>query len=204
MRFKFCVYLLACLIVVAFLSGCATYDQRVTMLYQPAADAVGGSGEIYLAPAGLRPENPDSQGVNWVIGNVKYNDWRQSGKVLSTVSPKDMVLDALKSELTNAGYKVMMVNTLPADAGKGIFVTVSNIKIDEESSVIKDQATCNVTVSLDLWKNGVKLKRLDYQSRYSDTALSVDNMTFLQNLLQNAMQNEMKQAVPDIIRQMGK
>ncbi len=203
MKFKNSVYLLACGIIVALLSGCATCDQRVTMLYQPAANAAGGSGEIYLAPAGLRPEASNSEGVSWVIGNVKYDDWRQSGNVLSSVSPNDMVLDALNSEFTHAGYKVMEVNSLPADVGKGIFVSLSNMKIDEESSVIKCQASCNISVSLDLWKNGIKLKKLDYQSKYSDTALSLDNMTFLQTLLQNALQDVMKQAVPDIIRQMG-
>jgi hypothetical protein len=202
MKFKNSVYLLACMIMLALLAGCATYDQSVTMLYHSAADDAGGSGTLYLAPAGLRSSSSDSDKVSWIIGNVQYDDWRQSGNVLSTVSPNEMVLDALNSELTIAGYKVMEVNSLPTDVGKGIVVSLSNIKIDENSSVIKDQASCIVNVSLELWKNGNKLRKLDYQSKFSDQALSVDNMTFLQTVLQNAMQDVMKQAVPDIIRHM--
>ncbi len=203
MKFKNSVYLLACMIMLALLSGCATYDQNVTMLYQPAANAAGGSGEIYLASAGLRPGTSNADSVNWVIGKVQYNDWRQSGDVVSKISPNDMVLDALSSELTLAGYKVMEVNSLPVDVNKGINISLSNIKIDENSSIIKDQATCMVTISLELWKNGSKFKKLDYQSKFSDEAINGNNMTFLQSVLQNAMQDAMKQAVPDIIRQLG-
>jgi hypothetical protein len=194
---------IVCIIMLMILTGCATYDQSVTMLYHPVTNAVGGSGELYLAATGMRPGTANSGNIKWIIGKVKYTDWRQSGDVLSKVSPNDMVLDALTREFTVAGYQVRQVNTLPEDANKGIVISLTDINLDEDSSIIKDEGSCRVTISLELWRSGNKVRKLDYQSKFSDEAIKGRDMLFLQTVLQNALQDVMKQAVPEIIRQMG-
>ncbi len=188
--------------LMALLAGCATYDQSVTMLYHPVANATGGSGELYLTAAGTGPATANPGNIKWIIGKVKYVDWRQSGDVVSRVSPNDMVLDALSRELSIAGYRVRPVNSLPGD-GKGVVVTMTDINVDEDSSIIKDEASCRMSVSFELWKNGNKVRKLDYQSKFSDEAIRGRDMLFLQTVLQNALQDVMKQAVPEIVRQMG-
>ncbi len=203
MKFKNIMYLISAVAIMALFEGCATYDQSVTMLYHPAANAAGGSGELYLAGAGMPPVSENPGNIKWIIGKVTYSDWRQSGDIVSKVSPNDMVLDALNRELAIAGYRVRRVNGLPGDAVKGIVVTMTDINLDEDSSLIKVAGSCRASVSLELWKNGNKVRKLDYQSKFSDEVIKGRDMLFLQTVLQNALQDVMKQAVPEIIRQMG-
>jgi hypothetical protein len=55
---------------------------------------------------------------------------------------------------------------------------------------------------LELWKNGKKFKKLDYEAQKSDFAIK-DRDLLLPNILQNTLQDLMKQAVPDLIKAMG-
>lgn len=203
MNFKNAVCVMVSVVFMGLLAGCATYDQSVTMLYHPVANAAGGSGELYLTATGIQPAMANPNNIKWIIGKVKYSDWRQSGDVASRESPNDMVLDALSRELAVAGFQVRQVSRLPEDAGKGIVVTMTDINLDEDSSIIKDEAACRVSVSLELWRTGNKVRKLDYQSRFSDEAIKGRDMLFLQTVLQNALQDVMKQAVPEIVRQLA-
>ena len=78
----------------------------------------------------------------------------------------------------------------------------ADITLDDDNSIIKDEASCRVNISLELWKHGEMVKKVDYRSKFSDATVNVMEMTFLGTILQNALQNAMKQAVPDIVRQM--
>ncbi len=193
------------LVVASFavlISGCATYDQNVMLIYNPAANAKGGSGELYLTTAGKSSGMEKSGKIKWIIGKATYADWRQSGDVVSNSSPADIVSDALYGELGNAGYSVRRVSSLPGNVSKGIVLTMADITLDDDNSIIKDEASCRVNISLELWKHGEMVKKVDYRSKFSDATVNVMEMTFLGTILQNALQNAMKQAVPDIVRQM--
>ena len=84
---------------------------------------------------------------------------------------------------------------------KGIVITRTDLTLDEESSIIKADGSSRLTTSLELWKNGKKFKKIDYESRYSDLAVR-DRDMLLPNILQNTMQDLMKQAVPDLIKEL--
>lgn len=192
----------ACILFVALLAGCATYDQKVTLLYQPVVNAGGGAGELYLAAAGGRSGTGKAGAVQWIIGKVKNSDGEQVGDIVTTVSPNDMVLDAFSRELKVSGYRVTQVNTLPEDVSKGVVISLIDMNLEEVVSIVKAEGQSRLTVSLELWKNGKIFKKLYYQTGFSDFAIK-DRNTLLPTTLQKALQELMRQAVPEIIKQIG-
>ena len=183
--------------------GCAATEKYVNVLYQPSVYAGGGAGNLYLTAAGARSEPGKTVSAKWKIGKVKDNDGNQTGDIVTTVAPVDLVLDAFNRELTNAGYKIIRVTALPDDVTKVISVDRTEIKMEDVSSIIKDEGTGRLTVSLELWKNGKKFKKLYYESGYSDSAFKGRDL-LLQDILQKALQGIMEKAIPEIIKELGK
>jgi hypothetical protein len=192
----------ACLLFATLIAGCATYDRKVTLLYQPVVNAGGGSGELYLAASGRRAGTGKTGAVQWVIGKVENSDGEQVGNIVTTVSPNDMILDAFSRELKVAGYKVTQVNTLPADVSKGVVISLIDMSLEEVVSIVKADGQSRLTVTLELWRNGKNFKKLYYETRFSDFAIK-DRDLLLPTTLQKTLQELMKQAVPEIIRQIG-
>ncbi len=197
------VYMAAFLLFSAAIGGCATSGKKVTILYQPAVNATGGSGDLYLAGAAVRPETGKPGVIQWVVGKVKDSDGNPVGDIVSPMPPGDLFLDALNRELTNAGYKVARVESLPGGVSKGLAVTMTNVNLEDVSSIIKDEGSGRLSMSLELWKNGKAIKKLYYESGFSDFAIK-DRDLLLPDILQKSLQNLMKQAVPEIIKELGK
>ena len=192
----------ACLIFSAMVAGCASLDQKVTLLYQPVVKGSHGTGEVYLATAKGESWEGKPGTIQWVVGKVKDSRSGREGEILTSIAPGDLVMDALKEELTAAGYSIILVNSLPPEVNRGIVITRTDLNLDEDSSIIKADGSSRLTTSLELWKNGRKFKKIDYESRYSDLALR-DRDLLLPNILQNTMQDLMKQAVPDLVKELG-
>lgn len=188
---------------IATAAGCAMGGKKVTLLYQPVVNATGGSGELYLSAPVSRPDADKTGTVQWVIGKVKNSDGDTVGDIVTPVAPSDLFQDALNRELTNAGYKVIRTGSLPGDVTKGIVVTMTNINLDDVSSIIKDEGTGKLSMSLELWKNGRAFKKLYYESGFSDIAIK-DRDLLLPNILQKALQGLMNRAIPEIIKELGK
>jgi len=182
---------------------CAATEKYVNVLYQPSVYAGGGAGNLYLTAAGARSEPGKTVSTKWIIGKVKNNDGNETGDIVTTVAPGDLVLDAFNRELTNAGYKIIRVTALPDDVTKGISVDRAEIKMESVSSIIKDEGTGRLTVSLELWENGKKFKKLYYESGYSDSAFKGRDL-LLHDILQKALQGIMEKAIPEIIKELGK
>lgn len=192
----------ACLFFSAMIAGCATLDQNVTLLYQPIVKDGHGTGDLYLATAKGESREGKPGAIQWVIGKVKESRSGNEGKVLTSVAPGDLVLDALKQELTAVGYNIMLVSPLPPDVTKGIVITRTDLNLNEVSSIVKADGSSRLTTSLELWKNGKKFKEIDYESKNSDFAIK-DRDLLLPNILQNTLQDLMKQVVPDLVKAMG-
>ena len=86
----------------ALFAGCATTTNPVSVFYSPSTENRGGSGYLFLRV----PSVGKAEKVRWVIGKQKDADGEVIGEVLSANSREDIVADALKRELTAAGYRV--------------------------------------------------------------------------------------------------
>ena len=180
-------------------AGCATTPPPVSILYSPSAVARGGAGVLFLKASNKRPvPTKEDQGIRFVIGKQMDSNGMITGEVLSVNSQEDMMLDALKQELTAAGYSVETGTKMLPGVPKGLDLTAVQVTLSETTSIPKIQAEGTVKVSLDVWKNGVVVKKLSYASKVSDT--SVINRDLLPGeLIEKGLHSVLSQAVPDIV-----
>ena len=139
---------------------------------------------------------PDN--IRWVIGTRKDAYGVVTGEILSARSTEDTVLDALKEELSAAGYRVVLGNVLPAGVPKGLELGSVQVELNETSELSKVEATGKVKLSLSIWKDGVKVRRLDYQASASDVSVFHSNQ-LAKETVEKILVEVMKQAVPDIV-----
>ena len=179
-------------------SGCATMDRRVDILYQPVANVKGGSGDLYVVRA-KQAVAGSAADVQWVLGGVTDSDGEKLGNIVTDMAPEALVFDALTRELTAAGFNVIAVDAMPLAVKKGLQLTGATIKLDDTHSLIKDEVHCAMKMSVQVWQEGKAVTAQEYQTPYADTAVR-DRDTFLTTSLQKSLQLLMSQSTPDIFR----
>jgi len=179
-------------------TGCATATPPVSFLYSPSLEARGGSGDLYLKALSGHPAGSGGTNVRWVIGKEKGPDGSVTSEILSASSAEDMVLDALKRELAAAGYRVKLDSSLPTGVHKGVDLASVQVELEETAGLSRLEATGRIKVSLDVWKNGARVKTLSFESRLSDIAI-IDRERLAGEMVEKGLHAVMNQAVPDIV-----
>ena len=180
-------------------AGCATTPPPVSILYAPSVEARGGEGILFLKVSDKHPApNREDPGIRFVIGKQMDSYGVITGEMLSVNSQENMMFDAMKRELTAAGYRVESGTTMPRGVTKGVDLTAIQVQLDETDSITKIEAEGRVKVSMDIWKNGAVVKKLSYESNVSDT--SVINRDILpREIIEKGLLGVLSQAVPDIV-----
>lgn len=186
------------LITIPWASGCATVDQRADILYQSSANAKGGSGDLYLADA-VRPNTGGATGVQWVLGAIRDKDGEKVGSVVTETAPADTILDAFRQEFKAAGYKVLTAGSLPEGVKKGVVLSAATITLDETRSFFTVDAKCSAKISVEPWRDGKALNKLDYEIVYADSTVT-DRDELPAKTLQKALQLLMSRATPEIVK----
>lgn len=190
----------SCLLVV-MLAGCATSDLQLKPSYQPVGDAKGSGGSLVLASS-LEGTVPGvGERIQWILGEVKDTDGKVKGNVTSPTAPSALVRDALQKELVRAGYAVQVTKTVPQDAAYGLVLAASTLQLDETRSLVKVEADCRVSFSVEIWVKGAKTNTLSFESRFSDFAVR-DREKLHQDVLQKAFASAFKRALPAIVEQL--
>lgn len=184
-----------CLLTLLILGGCATYTRQVVLRYDPISKTRFGGGDLYLVNAELQP--PNSSGA-WAIGTVKNGEGTMIDTLWSGVSPAGLVQSALRRELSQTGYQVIPQKGMPDLADKVVEITDAMVTVDQISKVPQVNATCTISVSLTVMKNGLPVRKLHYEAKGSDLAIK-DRDRLAETMLRTTMQDMMKQAVPDIV-----
>ncbi len=178
------------------LTGCATTDENLNFLYQPTTFGGGGSGGLYLA-RGDKSAAGKGTSVEWVLGDIKNGSGENKGRIISVRSPMDIMTDAFAQEFKAAGYNVLPVNVLPANVPKGIRLENVSIQLDENKGFVKLETTCTIKVTLEPWRNGVAIKKLNYENAYTNSTL-IDKDLFLLKSLQDTMRELMARVVREV------
>ncbi len=192
---------LACgLVLLAFsvLSGCASANLQLRPTYQPVGVSKGKGGVVVLA-AQIEAARPEG----WFIGEVRESGGKVKGLVISETAPSILVRDALQQELLRAGYTVQIASGIPKGEERGLVLNKVSLKLDELSSLVKSEADCRVSFSVEIWKNGAKTNTLTFESRNSDFAVK-DREKLHYAVLQKALGSAFTQAVPALVEQLGK
>ncbi len=188
------------LLISSLLTGCATVDKRVDILYKPAVHNASGSGTLHLGQLGVqKPGGGDSTPVQWILGEVKNEDGEKVASIVTDTAPADLVTDAFTQEFKAAGYTVLSAQTPTAEVKKGVNLTNVTIRLNEVSSLLKAEAKGTIDISVEVWRDGDKLRKLDYEAVYSDSAVTGRDQ-LLPDTLQKVVQAAMKRAVPEIIK----
>jgi len=180
-------------------AGCATAPPPVSILYSPSVETRGGAGSLFLNAVTKHPtRNNVDQGIRFVIGKQMDSYGMITGEILSVNSEEDMMLDATRRELTAAGYSVESGTSMPRGVARGLDLTAIQVELDETASIPKVEAEGTVKVSMDVWKNGVVVKKLSYESKVSDTSI-INRDTLPREIIEKGLRGVLSQAVPDII-----
>lgn len=194
-------FVLSGLATALMLTGCMPTAHKVDVLYNPLAVYRGGSGQVTLVTEVAHQEQQASNpSIRWVLGQIKDSDGAVRGDVISDYSPQNVIADAMKRELSAAGYRVDQTESQKDGQGRVIVLTAVTVALNEVVSLAKLESSCNLVVKVELWNNGQVLKRSEYHSKLSDVAVK-DRDVLPQQLFQGALGEVMQQAVPDIIRQ---
>ena len=215
-------------LIVSALAGCATLSGS----NRQDIKAKAGRGEIYLAvgngpvpalpekttrtmrltalgerPAvrykGASPEARNQASGVWVPIAEHNQKGETLGIVISPIASHTVLRDALEQALETAGYTVRVVRKLPTNVARGIDVSRISFEAEQTEGLVSTEGDCTVKVSLNFWRNNARVKRGEYTAHYSDFALS-DRDGLPETLILGSLQKLMKQAVPDIIREMGR
>jgi len=188
--------LITLLLVTFFSSGCVRYAKDVSILYEPTTTVRGGSGTLHLISAA--DQQTKAENIKWVIGTVKNDDNKKIDEIHSTTSATEIVKDAFSQELKKAGYFVVSATVRPTDSAKSIVMTNVEVILDQLSDIADIKATCTLIVSLDIYKNGQLVKKLQYQSKSSETSIK-DRDLLATRVLKEAIKSALQKAVPDAI-----
>ena len=180
-----------------FFTGCAA-TSPMSILYAPSVGETGGTGTLYLKGATPRAVGDGTRNLRWVIGRRTGLDGNVTGDILSVRSSEDMVLDAFNVELGASGYRVEVVSSLPSGVRKGVELSSVQVEVEESTLFPGKKATGSVKVWLEIWKDGVKVKRLSYQASASDVSV-VHGDRLTKETVEKVLAEVMKQAVPDIV-----
>ncbi|MDD2500116.1 MAG: hypothetical protein PHN92_04775 [Geobacter sp.] len=190
-------------LLVALLAGCATSDLQLKPSYQPVTEAKGPGGSLVLASSLDGTVPGVGERIQWILGEVKDTDGKVKGNVTSPTAPSALVRDALQKELLRAGYAVQVTKTVPQEAANGLVLAASTLQLDETRSLVKVEADCRVSFSVEIWVKGAKTNTLSFESRFSDFAVR-DREKLHQDVLQKAFASAFKRALPAIVEQFKK
>ena len=188
----------AFIIYAVMLAGCATVgDQKVNILYQSTAISKSGSGDLYLVEEST-PDSSYSTPIQYILGGIKNKDGEQLGNIVTDKAPADLLIDAFYQEFKGAGYNVVQGNSMPREAAKGLKLQSVTIKLDEVKGVIVN-SKCIVKISVEPWRNGKAINKLEYVAEYTDSAMT-DREELLSKTMLKAIQSIMNKAAPEITK----
>ena len=189
------------LLAVLTSSGCAQVAQRVDVLYSPLATFRGGTGNLEIVDLNAQRTSSTDPSLRWAIGQIKDSEGMPVNEVISSIPPYEVITDAFKQELSTAGYRVTSAKALDKSTAKGVVFTDISVQLDEMPLAGRLETSCAIMLKLEIWKSGAVVNRLEYRSKYTDTAVK-ERQLLPQAVFQQAIREVVQKAVPDIISQL--
>jgi hypothetical protein len=119
---------------------------------------------------------------------LKNDTGRTIGKIVKPVYSGDILIGALKQELSAAGYTVRFVQKLPKNVTNGIDISRISAELEQTSGLLALDGTCNLQINVDMWQSGTKVSTHHYASIVSDySVMAQDQLLF--NLMTKATQD---------------
>jgi len=182
------------IIIMVLISGCASFGaQKVNLLYRPVTHVSGGAGDLYLVT-----ETVPASGQR-VLGTISDGNGVRTGNIVTDIAPADLLADALIREFRQVGFNVILVTSPPVGVDKGLILKKVTIDLNEEKGLFSAESTCRVDISVEPWRHGRALGRLQYTVDVTDTAVTARD-ELPSKTLRHGLRTLMSRSVPEITR----
>jgi len=205
-------------------AGCASLPQKEPLQHRAAGNETGRSGVVYLAlkgndwsdSPGMKPL-PLSKNLSSLkvlprkkviipqkisIVEVEAGHRIAVAKVVMPVYSGDLLIDALRQELTTAGFTVRLVRELPGTVGSGIVISLISADLRQASGLFILEGSCHMQMEVDVWQNGTRAYSQRYASKVSDYAFTNRDQLLLK-LMMMATKNIMSESMPEIVTKLS-
>lgn len=191
--------ILANLIALTGLNGCATVDQKIGLTYaRQNYSLVRHSGDITVSRFDAKPFEKNGLG-EWIIGSLNNVHGVHQADLLSDRSLGEWITDAVVHELKQAGYTVSSASVLPKSAVRGILISdvavVFNVNKGFLSTVTRHELKFNVSV----FRSGIKSKTFTVATREDRTLPLIASKEDKERIMLQSLQEAMQRVIPDII-----
>lgn len=195
MRFRSLLCTILLLVIAGLLlAGCASYEKRINLSYDPTLLFKSGDGEVDVAGPIIDVRLTKLPGGKVALGTVKES----ITQIVTADNVSEWVRNAVLEELYHAGYKVNAVPSLSPKARKTVLLRLVSLSGNQYSDGLILSTYTQIGLSADIWKEGRLLKTLTAtaggEQRGIDRSAAPVSRAF-----KNTLQSVLEQLVPDII-----
>jgi hypothetical protein len=198
-RTTIALFILASLITLIGLNGCATVDQKIGLNYARQISSVDKhSGDITVSHVESKPFEKNAKG-EWIIGSLNNVHGVHQADLLSDRNLGEWISDAVLLELRQAGYTVSSSPALPVTAARGIVISDIDVSMNFNKGTVSTDTRHELKFNLSVFLNGIKAKTFSVASRNDRTVPFVATKAEKEKIMLQSLQDAMQQIIPDII-----
>ena len=193
------ISILANLISLMGLTGCATIDQKIALKYtRQNHSVVKHTGNVTLARVDSKPAAKNGFG-EWIIGSLNNVHGVHQADLTSERSLGEWISAALLHELGQAGYTVSSASVLPATVSSGIIISDIDLVFNINKGIISTDTRHELKFNVSVFRNGIKAKTFSVASRDDRTVPLVVSKEGTEKIMLQSLQDAMQQIIPDLI-----
>ncbi|MEI6209121.1 MAG: hypothetical protein WCP20_20270 [Desulfuromonadales bacterium] len=185
--------------LISFLSGCATIDQKINLTYKPLDRSFSrNSGEVFVSRIDTDAPLRNSKG-EWIVGSLNNVHGVRQADLLSDRSLGEWITDALLLELRQSGYTATYAAPLPAGAARAIVISDINAFMNVNKGTVSSETKHELKFNSDITLNGQKIKTLSIATRDSKTVALNVSREEKERIMLLSLQDAMQQLIPELI-----
>lgn len=186
------------------LSGCATVDQKISLVYKPVDKPFGrNSGEVLVSRIDAASLLRNTKG-DWIVGSLNNVYGVRQADLLSERALGDWITDALVQELKQAGYTASYTAPLPAGAARAVVINDIDVFMNINKGAVSSETKHELKFNVDIFVNGSKVKTLTIAARDNKTLSLTVSQEEKERIMLHSLQDAMQQVMPELILMFNK
>jgi len=187
------------LILISILSGCATFDQKISLTYKPVNRPFGrNSGDIFVSLTEAASLLRNTRG-EWIVGSLNNVHGVRQADLLSDRSLGEWISDALVQELKQAGYSATYAAPLAARAAQAIVINDINVFMNVDKGALTVETKQELKFNADIVINGSKIKTFAIAARNKETFPLTASKEEKERIMLQSLQDAMQRLMPELI-----
>lgn len=190
---------LSLLMLICFLSGCATVDQKISLTYKPVDKPFGrNTGEVFVSRVDPASLLRNTKG-DWIVGALNNVHGVKQADLLSEKSVGEWISDALIQELKQAGYTASYTAKVPQGSVRGVVINDINAFMNENKGTVSADTKQELKFNVDVIIDGAKVKTLTIAARDKKTLAMSASQEEKERIMLLSLQDAMQQVIPELL-----